>query len=171
MRCLFAICLAALAGCSNGFLKFYRGSQYPPVEQAHRVGFQPVDTRFIGESVFTSPNNNTEGDLLDAACTVGADYVTWEWVDDGTSQSNFAMPVTTPTTSTTHYSGSTYGNGFSARHYGTATTYGSQTNYVPFTIVERWIRHHARFYRSTALDAVKHADDDVDPFTLRDPLR
>lgn len=45
-----------------------------------------------------------------------------------------AMPITLPDQQTTYYNGSVYGNSYSGNYYGTSTTYGTKTTYIPYSV-------------------------------------
>ncbi len=61
-----------------------------------------------------------------------------------------SMPFTTPDIETTHHSGSIYGSGYSASYFGSSTTYGSKTTYIPYSVdrydylATFWIRANVR---------------------------
>ncbi len=56
------------------------------------------------------------------------------WSYEYASTSTGVILITTPTTSTSYDSGSLYGSYGSATWTGTTTTYGTRTNYVPYTV-------------------------------------
>lgn len=97
-----------------------------------RRGYVP-----IGYSSFYSIHNETEQGAIAQGQKVGADLVVI--VNPSYSGSVTShVPITTPTTSTSHTSGSAtaIGSGGTATAFGnsTTTTYGSQTSYVPMTV-------------------------------------
>ena len=91
----------------------------------------------LGISTFTSGHSESDEDAITQGQKVGADLVLI--VDPRyTGTVSGQIPITIPTadTSVTHGSATAYGTGGSATAYGTSTTttYGTQTDYVPFNI-------------------------------------
>lgn len=150
-----------LAGCASGYKQFYRPAQginpellasirvapapaVPSVERAQPADSQVVLDAYakrsyvmIGSSMFNSGRGESEDSAISQAQDVGADLVLIlnpRYTGSVTS----AMPITTPTTSTSYSSGTAiaYGAGRPVTVYGsgTTTTYGSQTTYVPMTV-------------------------------------
>lgn len=156
---LWMASLVLITGCTNSFLENYQGERFASVPSPQLVAAQPADAVQIGVSSFVSARHEGNSQALAAAKAVGADFVQWTKEYQGTTQSSGMLPMTTPTSSTTHYntysSGSLYGNtgyagSYSGTSYGTATTYGSETTYVPYTRVDHWWKYSAFFYRSSA---------------------
>ena len=161
-RIVFFLALAALvSGCASGYKQFYIPAQgaTPEVISTRRVAPPPPipilerapfgDTKaildaytkrgyvMIGSAVFNSGKSESEDAAVNQGREVGADLVLVlnpKYSGSVTS----SIPITTPTTSTSYTTGSAtaYGSGGSATAYGnaTTTTYGSTTNYVPFTV-------------------------------------
>lgn len=161
MKILLAGCLAlTLAGCVNGYSRFYRpfngvspelvasrraappsgsplldhvGSMDKSILQAYMAqGFMP-----IGYSSFSGPAGQSEGGAVSEGVQLGADLVV---VVNPTYQGtrSAVIPITTPTSSTSYTTGSAtaYGPGGITNAYGSATTttYGTRTNYIPIAI-------------------------------------
>ena len=159
---LLAISVSLLvAGCVSGYKQFYQPAQgaTPEAIAALRVApppatplverSQPGDGQLIldayakrgyvmiGHSSFNSGRPESEESAVRQGQEVGADLVLIlnpKYTGSVTS----AIPITTPTTTTSYSSGSAtaYGPGGPVTAYGTGTTttYGSTTNYVPFTV-------------------------------------
>lgn len=150
-----------LAGCASGYTRFYQPAQWatPEAIASSRAGSAPaipiiersqpgnpqlvLDAYakrgyvMIGHSTFNSGMPEPEDSAIALGQEVGADLVLIlnpRYTGSVTS----AMPVTTPTTTTSHTSGSAtaYGPSGTVTAYGTGTTttYGSTTNYVPYTV-------------------------------------
>lgn len=160
LLCLLSVC-ATGGGCTNGFSDNYRGERCTPVKVAQVCLEQPAQTRLIGSSSFVSAAGEGESQALATARSVGADFVIWSTEYCGTTQSTGAVPITSPTSSTTQFNSYSqgqvwgqrgYAGQYSQNTYGTATTYGTQTTYVPFTVVHHWMQYSAKFYRSVSLD-------------------
>jgi len=149
-----------LAGCVSGYKEFYKQAQgvAPEVIAARRatpppaipivVRAQPADPKvildayakrgyiMIGNSMFNSGRPESDDSAILQAQAVGADLVLIlnpRYTGSVTS----SIPITTPTTSTSYSTGTAtaYGPGGPVTAYGsgTTTTYGTTTNYVPFT--------------------------------------
>jgi len=153
--------LLVLAGCASGYKQFYqpasgatleaitarRPSPPPaiPIVERSRLG----DTQtildayarrgyvMIGHAMFNSGRPESEDSAVRQAQEVGADLVLIlnpKYTGSVTS----TIPITTPTSTTSYSTGSAtaYGPGGAVTAYGTGTTttYGSTTNYVPFTV-------------------------------------
>lgn len=144
-----------LSGCINNFAEFYQGqadarlipTYVPSTEEVRiistndlakdekiliRQGFMP-----IGRSSFNANTGTvTRDSLVQHAQKIGAQVVLLKSVVTGTE--NRVMALNTPTTSTSYTTSNAqaYGSGGYANAYGnsTTTTYGSQTNYIPYTI-------------------------------------
>ena len=159
---LLAILLSLLlTGCVSGYKQFYQPAQgaTPEAITARRAApppatpiverSQPGDAQsildayakrgyvMIGHSAFNSGRPESEDSAVRQGQEVGADLVLLlnpRYTGSVTS----AIPITTPTTTTSYSSGSAtaYGPGGTVNAYGTGTTttYGSTTNYVPFTV-------------------------------------
>lgn len=156
-----ALSLIVLAGCASGYKRFYqsapgatleaitarRPSPPPAVPIVERS--QPSDAQaildayarrgyvMIGHAMFNSGKPESEDSAVRQAHKVGADLVlilSPKYTGSVTS----AIPITTPTSTTSYSTGSAtaYGPGGTVTAYGsgTTTTYGSTTNYVPFTV-------------------------------------
>jgi membrane-associated protease RseP (regulator of RpoE activity) len=97
-----------------------------------RRGYAPM-----GTASFVSERKESDAAAVQQARTVGADLVVIaEPVHRGSSTRN--IPLTLPTTTTAHSSGTAtvYGSGGTATAYGNATTtlYGTQTSIIPITV-------------------------------------
>jgi len=159
-----------LVGCENSFVRFYEGERAPRTSYAFSVDTPPEDVRLLGQSSFVSATGEGDSQAISAARTVGADYVVWNSEYQGTTSSSGVIPITTPTTTTTHYSGyssgNVYGQGgylgsYSANSYGTATSYGSTTNYIPYNRIHHWMRYSAKFYRSESMGQMDPATSEL----------
>ncbi|WGU40345.1 PDZ domain-containing protein [Phenylobacterium sp. NIBR 498073] len=156
MRLLAAICAAALlSGCSSGYSKFYQPVDYtgqtivpepvmgatPSVQVstgdplkdvliAFRDGYSP-----LGQASFNGPQEGARG-AVGQAKKVGATRIIMS--AEYASTISGTLPITTPTTTTTYSNGTAqifgYGGSASGTYSGTTTTYGSQTNYVPYSV-------------------------------------
>jgi hypothetical protein len=141
-----------LAGCANGYEKFYQPVPPPSmgfapftgdpqltyasaplretVLQMFRAGYG-----LTGVSDFTGPAQNPAGAVAQAK-KVGAAVIVISQRYQNTVSG--AIPITTPTSTTSYTSGTAniYGTaGMASGNYsGTTTTYGSQTNYIPYSI-------------------------------------
>lgn len=159
---LLAVSLSLLiTGCVSGYQQFYQPAQgkTPETIVARRAApppaiplverSQPDDGQLIldayakrgyamvGHSTFNSGRPESEDSAVRQGQKVGADLVLIlnpKYTGSVTS----AIPITTPTTTTSYSSGSAtaYGRDGPVTAYGagTTTTYGSTTNYVPFTV-------------------------------------
>ena len=149
---LATACVATIASNAhaNDWEKFYRplmavtpaplsqppevvpssGNADADVERMWRNGFAP-----IGFSSFNS-NNAKTGDAMRFAKKISARYVVL--ATRLASSTSSAIPMTTPTTTTSVTNGSVSAQGTggyaSGTYNGTTTTYGSQTSYIPITI-------------------------------------
>lgn len=150
---VFALATISLAASvsANDWEKFYRPvvdmSQVIPstseVEQIPFTGNFELDTdtmwrrgyTVIGYSYFNSGNSKTK-DALRLAKKLRARYIAI--ATELTSSQTSAVPITTPTTSTSYTSGTAnvFGTGGSATgtYSGTTTTTGTRTTYFPITI-------------------------------------
>jgi PDZ domain len=161
-RCvpMLALILLTLPGCEAGYSQFYRPTngltpesvtasraapppKTPTLDHASAAGGDLVDAYLrhgyvlVGYSSFNSGRRQSENDAIEQAKKVQADIVVI--VDPHyTGSRTTSVPITTPTTSTTYTNGTAtaIGPGGTATAYGnaTSTTYGTQTNYVPFTV-------------------------------------
>lgn len=142
-----AMGLALVCACApafgNDWQKFYRPTQdpgafIPSVEQPETFMatgnlVDDVDRMWrrgygvMGYSTFNSPNDKT-ADAIKWGRALKARYVMLG--ARLTSSQTGALPVTTPQTRTSTSNGMIGGTPFSA----TTTRYGTQTNYVPFTV-------------------------------------
>lgn len=150
-----------LGGCASGYKEFYRPAQgaTPEIIESLRVApapetpnverSQPTDSKtvldayatrgyvMLGSSMFNSGRAESEEAAVRQGQAVGADLVLIlnpRYTGSVTS----SIPLTTPTTTTSHSTGSAtaYGPGGAITAHGseTTTTYGSQTTYVPMTV-------------------------------------
>lgn len=158
---LLTILLSLLiAGCASGYQQFYqprqgatpeaiaatRAAPPPPtpiIERSQPSNPQSVLDAYekrgyvmIGHSAFNSGMSVPEDSAISLGQEVGADLVLILNPSYSNSVTS-AIPITTPTTTTSHTSGSAtaYGPGGTITAYGsgTTTTHGSTTNYVPYT--------------------------------------
>ncbi len=158
MRLLLLGLVVVICGCASGYSQFYqaypnaqqiaerRVAPAPPKPASERAGgdINEVFATYlrrgygaIGFSSFNSGMDESDASAMAQGAKVGADLVVI--IDPNHTETRTAsVPITTPTTSTSHTTGSAtaYGAGGSATAYGnsTTTTYGSQTNYVPITV-------------------------------------
>lgn len=158
---LALVLISLLSGCVTGFKEFYQPAQGVSREAvaARRVGpppvtpaverAQPADSQvildayakrgfvMIGHSMFNSGRPESEESAVGQAREVGADLVLI-LNPRYTGSVSSAVPITTPTTTTSYSTGSAtaYGSRGPVTAYGsgTTTTYGSTTNYVPITV-------------------------------------
>lgn len=155
--CATALAVLTLGGCASGFQSFYRPTATPQQLQDLRAN-PPPDTPelrqasppvaqaiseanregyvVMGYSSFNGAHGSDSSALAEGK-RVGADLVL-VFNPQYTGTRSGAMPITTPTSQTTYYSGTAtaYGSGGYATAYGsgTATTYGSRTTYIPFHV-------------------------------------
>ncbi len=152
--------VVALAGCENGYSKFYRPYQGATPELIAKVRASPAPTipilehsnakpddvlgayvrngyMPIGYSSFNSGQRAPDSEALSQAKGVGADLVV-VFDPQYTGSITTSIPITTPTSTTSYSQGNAtaYGAGGVVNAYGnsTTTTYGSQTTYVPMTV-------------------------------------
>lgn len=157
---LVAALAAWLAGCASGYGQFYTAvpGATPEAIAANRSGPPPVQPRLevsdasgdavveayeregfalIGYSSFSSGYNESEAEALRQGQRVSADLVVVS-SPQYTGSVTTTIPITIPTTSTSHTTGTAtvFGSGGSATAYGnaTTTTYGTSTSYVPYTV-------------------------------------
>lgn len=160
--CSMIVALAVgLGGCASGYSTFYTpvedatreavaalraapAPSTPKLERATRGDDEAMMARYakrgyvmIGQSMFNAGSNQSEAAAVKQGQAVGADLVL-VFHPEYTGSVTTAMPLTTPTTTTSYTTGSAtaYGSGGATRAYGTATTttYGSNTTYVPITV-------------------------------------
>ncbi|MCM2279992.1 MAG: hypothetical protein NDJ89_18115 [Oligoflexia bacterium] len=138
---LFAAMAAMLQGCTLGHREFYRQTapeSYASVRSTKIFEYSNVNLRelyeilfsdylILGESSFNGPYEDPVSSRA-YANSIGADVfiVSTQFSETRTS----FMPITTPTTSTTTFSGMAGGSNF----YGLATSYGTQTTQVPISV-------------------------------------
>ncbi|TXH48713.1 MAG: PDZ domain-containing protein [Burkholderiaceae bacterium] len=154
---------AILAGCANGYSQFYRASEaftpetiaarrvapptgQPIVEHSNMPG--PNDDSIltayakrgyvmIGSAFFNTGNAQSEGAAVEQGRKVGADVVLI-MNPRYTGSTTTAVPLTTPTTTTSYSTGTAtaYGSGGVVNAYGsgTTTTYGQTTTMIPITV-------------------------------------
>ncbi|GGX47322.1 PDZ domain-containing protein [Undibacterium squillarum] len=157
---LVSLLVVALAGCANGYQQFYK--PYPGVtpevlakirkgpppqmpgvnyvatmdaavfEAYGKKGYVPA-----GYSSFNSGQRQADSLAIEQGRAIGADLVVIV-NPKYTGTVTTSIPITTPTISTSTYSGTTtvIGTKGTANAYGNGviTTYGSQTNYIPIAI-------------------------------------
>lgn len=158
---LTAIASVVLGGCASGYKEFYQPvagvtqdeistrRASPPlgppiVERASPSDLGDVLAAYerrglviVGSSMFNSGRREPEASAVEQGESIGADLVLLlDPQYTGTVTSN--IPITTPTTSTSHSTGSAtiYGAGgpVTARGSATTTTYGTETTYVPVVV-------------------------------------
>lgn len=160
-RLLSVLSVVLMTGCANGYKQFYTPNQTisqqdlaerrqapPPVDpivvhanlsQAKETVESYVKSGYsvIGSSMFNSGDSVQERGAVDQARAVGADLVIVYYPKITGTQTS-AIPITTPSTSTTYSTGTAtaYGAGGPVTAYGsgTSTTYGSSTTWVPITV-------------------------------------
>jgi len=159
---LFAIAASiALSACASGYAEFYKPvagatperiasmRAAPPGEPIVDRVSPPADTGalvdayakrgyvLIGTSSFNSGSQESESGAIEQARKVGADLVVI-LNPRYTGSTTTAMPMTTPTTTTSYSTGTAtaYGAGGTVTAYGsgTTTTYGTKTTYIPLTV-------------------------------------
>lgn len=148
-----------LSGCASGYSTFYKPSQDSASVLARRANSAPATPaieriappsnsddvvtayarrgyQIIGVSSFNSGRGESENAAVAQGAKVGADIVLVinpQYTGTVTS----AVPIVTPTTTTSYTTGSAtaYGAGTPVTAYGssTTTTYGTRTNYVPIS--------------------------------------
>jgi len=152
----FLLAIAALlVGCASGFSKFYQGLPngasvpgYVNTGESVRIfGTDDFDrgraelfkqgyVGFGGSSFTAGTSSVDEDELLKQAQKLGAHAVLTRRAYSSTSTG--VMPITTPTTSTSYTTANAtaYGSRGTVNAFGnaTTTTYGSTTNYVPFSV-------------------------------------
>lgn len=148
-----ALCAALLlAGCANGYEKFYQ-SVPPPT-----TGFAPVagepqltsgttDARetviqmfqsgygLVGLADFTGPAQDRAGAIAQAK-KVGASLILVSQKFQNTVSGTIPLTLPTSTTSYTSGTANAYGTGgyASGTYSGTTTTYGTQTTNIPYSV-------------------------------------
>lgn len=163
-RTTVAVLMAALlAGCASGYSQFYKPAPgaTPEAIAATRVApptGQPIVERaappgsdatalldayakrgyvLIGSSTFNSGTAESEDAAIQQGRKVGADLVLI-LNPRYTGSTTTAMPLTTPTTTTSYSTGTAtaYGAGGVVNAYGsgTTTTYGTATTMIPITV-------------------------------------
>jgi hypothetical protein len=146
MHLYLLIISVLLGGCasSNGFKKEYRGDLYSPTKSAAVVTASPSGAKLIGSSNFISASRPGDSHAINAAKSVGADYVVWNSKYSSSSTHQGVMPMT----STNYHSGSVYG---SSSGYGNYSGTSTSTQYVPYTYTRNWYSYTSSFYRSSEL--------------------
>jgi membrane-associated protease RseP (regulator of RpoE activity) len=156
---IFAALLLSGCASTNDFAKFYTtAGATPPAVVAARRAAPPGTPQvahvaqyddsvaaayarqayvLIGSTAFTSGHQESEQDAIDLGTKVGADLVLITSPQyQGSTTTN--VPITTPTTTTSHTNGTAtaYGSGAPVTAFGnaTTTTYGSETTYIPMTV-------------------------------------
>lgn len=162
-RILFTVVCGALAACASGYGDFYRPVQgvsleaiatyrssaptsrpaiertVPPVQGSNSflVPYLKRGYFLIGRSSFSSDSTPNDDEAIEQAKRVGADLVV-VFEPRYLGSSTTAIPLTTPTSSTTYSSGSATAYGprgaVSAYGTGTTTTYGTTTTMIPLTV-------------------------------------
>ena len=155
MRHAVLLTLLLLAGCANPYSKFYRPNANPYLAKAAIPSSAPltiystndfqrdVDALMrkgytvIGRSAFNAASNSvSERQLRAQAADVHAEIVLVS--SRFTHTITGAIPLVTPTTSTSYTSGTATANGpggtVTAYGNATTTTYGTQTTMMPYTI-------------------------------------
>lgn len=151
-----------LAACASGYKQFYQPAQGidpqriasqrlapPPETPIVERGAPTSDLRtvldpyakrgyvMIGMSSFNSGRAESESSAIDHGRTVGADLVLI-MSPKYTGSVTTSMPLSTPTSSTSHSTGTATAYGprgpITAYGSGTTTTYGTSTTYVPITV-------------------------------------
>lgn len=151
--CAIALILA-LGGCANGYQQFYTPAPTGTIPFAAAQATEPtvlassgradqdmlaMYTRgygLVGYSSFNGPNKGVRGAIAQAK-KVGATIVVVSAEYARTVSG--VVPITTPTTSTTYSTGTVSAIGSSGQsaygsYNGTATTYGTRTNYIPYSV-------------------------------------
>lgn len=154
-RGMLLVLLVFVSGCVSPYGKFYSGrrdlrrdpSFVEPLEPIQVLGSNDLehDVRVamrrglvvIGVSAFNSGGHMTHAWYAESfARELGAQLVLVKSQYSHTVSGS--IPITTPTSSTSHTTGSAtaYGRGGSVTAYGssTTTTYGTQTTYVPYAV-------------------------------------
>jgi serine protease Do len=162
-RTLLLTATIALTACASGYSQFYKAAPgaTPEAIAATRVApptGQPIVERsaspgpdasalfdaytkrgysYIGGASFNSASQDSEESAVEQGRKVGADLVVI-FNPRYTGSTTTAMPLTVPTTTTSHSSGSAtaYGPGGTVTAYGTGTTttYGTSTTLIPITV-------------------------------------
>jgi hypothetical protein len=137
----FLVLFLFVAGCANNYEKFFARSApntYPATSDVlvfkyDRSGLREAyeglfyDWVVIGKSSFIGPLES-ESNLKAFGCSVGADIVL---VSSSFSETrDVSVPIITPTYSSTSYSGTVSGKSFS----GTASSHGTQTDFIPISV-------------------------------------
>lgn len=142
----------ALGGCASGYSKFYTPVTAPGFNPQRYEGEPEIirssgdfgaDTATlfarglgpVGRAAFNGPMG-TPGQVIVQAKKVGAAVVVVSSAYTGSVQG--AIPITTPTTSTSYSQGTATAFGpagmATGTYNGTTTTYGTETTYVPYAI-------------------------------------
>ncbi|MEX3635935.1 PDZ domain-containing protein [Paraburkholderia sp. BR14320] len=154
--------LSVLTGCANGFSDYYHGMSREQIDEkvGARAAVEPktihaTDVKaeserlaengywLAGESSFQGRETRfAESSALTQARKLGAEIVVLASGDAGSE--SVAVPIVTPTTSTTYssFSGNA-SNGYGTTHvngFGSSTSYGTSTNFIPMTV------HRANYY-------------------------
>lgn len=156
---LIATVVLSLTGCASGYKQFYKELAKPEDVAAMRASSPPAQpevqhsrplppeviepsfTRMgygaIGVSSFNGAAGQSERGAIEVGKKIGADIVLI--LDPQYTGTNTGVvPITTPTTSTTYSTGSAtaYGPGGPVTAYGSgrSTTYGTQTNFIPYSV-------------------------------------
>lgn len=128
-------------GCTLGHQQFYSQvapAKYPETANVSIFKYENLDLKevyetffseylIVGKSSFNGPYEDPESSE-EFAKSIGADVFLTSVAFAETRTAS--MPLTTPSSSTTNFSGYSGRSSFS----GTATTYGTQTTYVPITV-------------------------------------
>jgi hypothetical protein len=144
----------ALSACANPYSKFYKGLDTAQALPGYVQSNEPLHVfassdfkkdvatlatkgyLVVGYSAFTAPSNqNSDGPMREQAAKLGAHAVLVSSKYSHTVSG--AVPITTPTTATSYTTGTAtaYGRGGVVNAYGNSTTtYGTQTNMIPYSI-------------------------------------
>lgn len=140
-KLLLALSIFSLIGCSSLHQNFYSQvapSKYPPTETVAVFEYNNLkikelyellfsDYLIIGKSGFIGPYQSARV-AVPFAKSIGADVVisTTQFSETQTS----VVPITTPTTNVTNYSGNVGG----VPMYGSSTSFGTTTTMMPITV-------------------------------------
>jgi len=149
---LLSALLLVMSGCSNPYTQFYTDymkgkdvlenpmfiitSSEPEliigsnIEQDRLRMFEKGYV-LLGVSSFNGADINPRS-AIEQAKKVHADTVIA--YREYTNTRSGSVPLTLPDTQTTYHSGSIYGSEMSASYFGSSTTYGSKTTYIPYSV-------------------------------------
>lgn len=159
-----SILLIMLAGCSNPYTKFYTdytqgvnvledqrfivGTGKPTLLQGttpEQDEQRMVEDNYVllGASSFNGAEEDQRAAIQQAKKVDADTVIVYRRYTNTLSGS---MPITTPDIQTSSHSGIIYGAGGTAGYFGSSTTYGSRTTYMPYNVnrydylVTFWIR-------------------------------